>query len=321
MGGDSLRHSLRHRARRFTAFVTGATLVAGVATAVGAVTTTVAADAAVGAPFDCTSARFFLSQGNTDATQLFQLTEGADGTVDKTAIGTPTSPHYNALAYDPDNDYLYADAIVPDPVSGNNVPTLVQIDSSGTATPIGALKPDPNGDGSRPNGVSATFDDTGHYWIGGVNGTTLDKVRVSDGQSVKQVQITENGSPVALGGSDMTFAYGYFWSVQDAGTTVRRIATETGAGQWGSSLALACSLFGLECTIYMVKVSCTQKPYRKSMMQLWGGKVIPSPSEFTNAGRSILAHDPDSPGSLGIAISEAVEDAATHADTPVLPSV
>jgi tryptophan synthase beta chain len=96
---------------------------------------------------------------------------------------------------------------------------------------------------------------------------------------------------------------------------IRRLATETGAGQWGSSLALACSMFGLECTVYMVKISCTQKPYRKSMMQLWGATVIPSPSEFTNSGRSILAHDPDSNGSLGIAISEAVEDAATHADT------
>jgi len=96
---------------------------------------------------------------------------------------------------------------------------------------------------------------------------------------------------------------------------IRRLATETGAGQWGASLSLACSMFGLECTIYMVKVSYTQKPYRKSMMQLWGASVIPSPSEFTNAGRSILAHDPDNMGSLGIAISEAVEDAATHADT------
>ena len=96
---------------------------------------------------------------------------------------------------------------------------------------------------------------------------------------------------------------------------IRRLATETGAGQWGSSLALACSMFGLECTVYMVKVSCTQKPYRKSMMQLWGATVHPSPSEFTNAGRTILAHDPDCLGSLGIAISEAVEDAATHSDT------
>lgn len=103
------------------------------------------------------------------------------------------------------------------------------------------------------------------------------------------------------------------WYNKQAG--IRRLATETGAGQWGSSLSLACKMFGLECTVYMVKVSCTQKPYRKSMMQLWGANVIPSPSEFTNAGRSILAHDPDCPGSLGIAISEAVEDAATHADT------
>src|SRR5512133_3683043 len=100
------------------------------------------------------------------------------------------------------------------------------------------------------------------------------------------------------------------WYNKQAG--IRRLATETGAGQWGSSLALACSMFGLECTIYMVKVSCTQKPYRKSMMQLWGAQVIPSPSEFTNSGRAILAHDPDCLGSLGIAISEAVEDAATH---------
>ncbi|MBT1077071.1 TrpB-like pyridoxal phosphate-dependent enzyme [Geobacter grbiciae] len=96
---------------------------------------------------------------------------------------------------------------------------------------------------------------------------------------------------------------------------IRRLATETGAGQWGSSLALACSMFGLECTVYMVKVSCFQKPYRKSMMQLWGANVIPSPSEFTNAGRAILAHDPDSNGSLGIAISEAVEDAVSRPDT------
>lgn len=98
-----------------------------------------------------------------------------------------------------------------------------------------------------------------------------------------------------------------------AGT--KRIATETGAGQWGSSMALACQMFGLECTVYMVKVSFGQKPYRKSMMQLWGAEVIPSPSDRTNAGRSILARDPDNNGSLGIAISEAVEDAATRADT------
>ncbi|AMV71575.1 TrpB-like pyridoxal phosphate-dependent enzyme [Desulfuromonas carbonis] len=95
----------------------------------------------------------------------------------------------------------------------------------------------------------------------------------------------------------------------------KRIASETGAGQWGSSIALACQMFGLECTVYMVKVSYNQKPYRKSMMQLWGANVIPSPSNQTGAGRSILAEHPDSNGSLGIAISEAVEDAATRDDT------
>jgi tryptophan synthase beta chain len=96
---------------------------------------------------------------------------------------------------------------------------------------------------------------------------------------------------------------------------VKRLATETGAGQWGSALALACRLFGLECLVYMVKVSYQQKPYRRSMIQTWGGEVVPSPSDRTNAGRSILEKDPDSPGTLGMAISEAVEDAATRDDT------
>src|SRR5438094_4556042 len=96
---------------------------------------------------------------------------------------------------------------------------------------------------------------------------------------------------------------------------VRRLATETGAGQWGSSLAFAGSLFGLEVTVYMVRISYEQKPYRRSMMQAWGAKVFASPTDKTNAGRSILAKDARSNGSLGIAISEAVEDAATHDDT------
>ena len=95
----------------------------------------------------------------------------------------------------------------------------------------------------------------------------------------------------------------------------KRIATETGAGQWGSSMALACRMFGLECTVYMVKVSFGQKPYRKSMMELWGAEVVASPSPRTAAGRAILARDPDNQGSLGIAISEAVEDAAGREDT------
>lgn len=96
---------------------------------------------------------------------------------------------------------------------------------------------------------------------------------------------------------------------------VRRLSTETGAGQWGSALSLACRLFGLECTVYMVKISYQQKPYRRSLMQVWGAEVIASPSDRTEAGRRILAENPDSLGSLGIAISEAVEDAATHDDT------
>jgi len=96
---------------------------------------------------------------------------------------------------------------------------------------------------------------------------------------------------------------------------IKRLATETGAGQWGTALAMACNFFGMECTVYMVKVSYQQKPYRRSMMQLFGATVIPSPSDMTQAGRSILEKDPDSMGSLGVAISEAVEDAITHGDT------
>jgi tryptophan synthase beta chain len=94
----------------------------------------------------------------------------------------------------------------------------------------------------------------------------------------------------------------------------RRLTTETGAGQWGTALSLACSMFDLECTVYMVKASYYQKPYRKSLIQAYGATIYASPSEQTNAGRKVLAESPDSPGSLGIAISEAVEDAATHDD-------
>ena len=95
---------------------------------------------------------------------------------------------------------------------------------------------------------------------------------------------------------------------------VRRLTTETGAGQWGSSLAFACRQMDLACTVYMVRVSYGQKPYRRIMMETYGAAVHPSPTDLTQAGRNILEEDPDSPGSLGIAISEAVEDAATHAD-------
>ncbi|KAA0002958.1 MAG: TrpB-like pyridoxal phosphate-dependent enzyme [Thermoplasmata archaeon] len=91
-----------------------------------------------------------------------------------------------------------------------------------------------------------------------------------------------------------------------------RLTTETGAGQWGSALAFATSFFDMECTVYMVRISYEQKPYRKILMQTWGAEVIPSPSQRTNAGKKILENDPETTGSLGIAISEAVEDAATH---------
>lgn len=96
---------------------------------------------------------------------------------------------------------------------------------------------------------------------------------------------------------------------------VKRLATETGAGQWGSALSFATSKFGLDCKVYMVRVSFDQKPYRKSMMQTFGAEIIASPSEETTTGRKILAEFPDTPGSLGIAISEALEDAAGREDT------
>jgi len=96
---------------------------------------------------------------------------------------------------------------------------------------------------------------------------------------------------------------------------VRRLTTETGAGQWGSALSIAAQMFGLECTVYMVRVSYEQKPYRRTLMQTYGADVIASPSTLTHAGRAILEKDPDSLGSLGIAISEAVEDAVMRDDT------
>ena len=96
---------------------------------------------------------------------------------------------------------------------------------------------------------------------------------------------------------------------------IRRLATETGAGQWGSALALAGALFDIEVKVYMVRVSYDQKPYRRHLMETWGAKVVPSPSPETASGRKVLAEHPDSPGSLGLAISEAVEEAASRADT------
>ncbi len=96
----------------------------------------------------------------------------------------------------------------------------------------------------------------------------------------------------------------------NAAEGVRKLTTETGAGQWGSALSLACAMFDMECEVWQVRASYDAKPHRKTMMAVWGATVHPSPSDVTNAGRTILAQDPDSPGSLGIAISEAVEAAA-----------
>ncbi|MFQ5947622.1 MAG: TrpB-like pyridoxal phosphate-dependent enzyme [Acidimicrobiia bacterium] len=121
----------------------------------------------------------------------------------------------------------------------------------------------------------------------------------------------EGGSPAGSHKPNTAVAQAYY----NAQEGVRRLTTETGAGQWGSALALGCVFFGLDCEVWQVRVSFDQKPYRKSMMETWGAKVHPSPSDVTEAGRKILAEDPDSPGSLGIAISEAVEVAAQNEDT------
>ena len=121
----------------------------------------------------------------------------------------------------------------------------------------------------------------------------------------------EGGSPAGSHKPNTAVAQAYY-NKQEG---VTRIATETGAGQWGSALAMACQFFGLQCKVYMVKVSYQQKPYRRVMMETWGAQVVPSPSPDTQAGKKMLEQDPDSPGSLGIAISEAVEDAAMREDT------
>jgi tryptophan synthase beta chain len=121
----------------------------------------------------------------------------------------------------------------------------------------------------------------------------------------------EGVSPAGSHKPNTAVAQAYF--NKEAG--IKKIATETGAGQWGSAMAMACNFFDLECLVYMVKASYQQKPYRRSFIEVFGGKVIASPSDTTNSGRAILAEHPDSTGSLGIAISEAVEVAATNDDT------
>ena len=121
----------------------------------------------------------------------------------------------------------------------------------------------------------------------------------------------EGASPAGSHKPNTAVPQAYFNKV--AGT--KRLATETGAGQWGSSLALASKLFGLECNVYMVKVSYQQKPYRRMLMHTWGATVHPSPSDQTEYGRKLLAEDPNCLGSLGIAISEAIEDTVKHPHT------
>ncbi len=127
------------------------------------------------------------------------------------------------------------------------------------------------------------------------------------GTSAKIYYKYEGTSPVGSHKPNTAVAQAYYNKIE--GT--KKLVTETGAGQWGSALAMACNFFGLECQVYMVKVSYEQKPYRRSIMRLFGARVTASPSDETNAGRAILAQDPNSTGSLGIAISEAVEAAVT----------
>lgn len=121
----------------------------------------------------------------------------------------------------------------------------------------------------------------------------------------------EGGSPSGSHKTNTAIAQAYY----NAREGVKRLTTETGAGQWGSALSFACNYFGLDLKVFMVKVSYEQKPFRKSIMNTWNADVIPSPSLTTAAGRKILEQDPGSPGSLGIAISEAVESAAVDPDT------
>jgi tryptophan synthase beta chain len=121
----------------------------------------------------------------------------------------------------------------------------------------------------------------------------------------------EGVSPPGSHKPNTAIAQAYFNKV--AG--IKRLATETGAGQWGSALAFACGQFGIECKVYMVRISYDQKPYRRVLMETWGANCVPSPSPDTNAGRKFFEQDPKHPGSLGIAISEAIEDCVTSKDS------
>ncbi len=121
----------------------------------------------------------------------------------------------------------------------------------------------------------------------------------------------ENFSPTGSHKTNTAIAQAYYNKEQG----IKRLVTETGAGQWGTALAFACTIFGLKCRIYMVRVSYQQKPGRKTIAQLYGAEMFPSPSDQTNFGRKLLKENPNHPGTLGIAISEAIEDTVTHEDT------
>jgi len=121
----------------------------------------------------------------------------------------------------------------------------------------------------------------------------------------------ENFSPTGSHKTNTAIAQAYYNKEQG----IKRLVTETGAGQWGTALAYSCMLFGLKCRIYMVRVSYTQKPGRKTIAQLYGAEIFPSPSDQTEFGRKLLKENPNHPGTLGIAISEAIEDTLAHEDT------
>ncbi len=136
------------------------------------------------------------------------------------------------------------------------------------------------------------------------------KLEQAIGAKCKIYYKDESTSPTGSHKPNTAVAQAYFNKVEG----VRRLATETGAGQWGTALAFSCRMFDLGCTVYMVRVSYEQKPYRQILIRTYGGDIMPSPSEHTKTGRAMLAEDPECKGSLGLAISEAVEDAATHED-------
>nr|MDO8119225.1 TrpB-like pyridoxal phosphate-dependent enzyme [Candidatus Sigynarchaeota archaeon] len=132
-----------------------------------------------------------------------------------------------------------------------------------------------------------------------------------EGKGIKIYYKNESVSPTGSHKTNTALAQAFYAKQQG----IKAFATETGAGQWGSALSYACALFGLECRVYMVRASYRQKPYRSILMRTYGAKVAESPSNLTDVGKKFLAKDPEHPGSLGLAISEAIEDVIKHNDT------